>query len=477
MKPVNNEDMVQWYSTMIDHFNLEYEKLSDDQKKKISNLDNFSGPCHILSLTLVSPNWTFIFILRNEAEIGKGIDAYGPVQPYDLEQLFIDILEDKRLYTSFEEQDMNAWGKTSFGAFLELEFSYILEKIKNSQLHPSTIQQEVKVLLKKIAPLNSFEWIIQGNLFRSSPQEFASSLIKKSLNENKTEEKRDSAPQPQEELISGYLTYFYPHVWIGDVPKFDFKTRLDGLFIFPVPKFSITYKGIIIVISQRGAFFVGESNKESCLRLINEIIGTFILFGYRFDIVREVDIGIANISKENKDFRSFTHPVSITRNWQASQEFDSVDEWTVIKAIKLDKEKIVQIINKSEEITKNPEMGKNIVFLAQSSSHIRNAEYLESFVLSWLIIERYLRRKFSEFLSSNNITGKRKKKIENWSIDTVIEQLAINSIINDEEYDQLIQLKSKRNDVNHEGYLSTKADAEKCYDFAESLLKRSVEIK
>ncbi|MHB8397213.1 MAG: hypothetical protein ACYDAZ_08420 [Thermoplasmataceae archaeon] len=463
-----------WFLSVIREYREQYQRSTENIKKNLWNIDNFLAPCQVLSLTVANPRLSFIFVTKDKMRPDLEVKAYGPFETFEVSGAMIQILTDKNLYRKLSVEEKKYWREESFGDYLEGNFLGILEIIKNQPLVRPPEEKNAKIGWKKAIILDGFDWFVYiDDLWKQSPESFVKIIFEEAVTRMKQEpaETKSEVVTKQEELIEGFATYFYPHIWIGEVPKFTFKTRLEGLAIFPQPTFSREYKGRPVVVSQRGLLFIGEKEKAECLKLMNEIIGTSFLLGFKFDVIREGDIGPSAVSSNKREIRSVHYPISLSRNWQASKEFSiSIDEDILETSLKFKWEDIDSIITKAEEITRNPDLSKSIIFLAQAAAHSNNAEFLESFILSWLIVERHFGTVWDEYLVESNITGKRKKKLTNRPLDFVIEQLSLSHRISEEVYHRLIELKEIRNDINHEGYVCTKSDVDTCFHFALNLM-------
>ena len=467
-----------WFLEVIKEYRDQYKKCSDNVKKFLWKIEDFQFPCQILSLTISSPRQSYIFVTKDKKRDDLDVRSYGPFMPYQIKDAMIEILSDQNLYQPSSLKDMNEWDEISFGEFLENDFLDILERIKYQTTQPPIEENKPIVGMKKASILNGFEWFVYGgDLWKLTPQSFVTKIFDGAV--SREQEKRAeqvsnniSLHSEKEAVISGFATYFYPHIWVGDVPIFNFQSRVEGLFIFPTPTFSRIYKNRVVVIGQRGFFFIEEKDKTNCITLMNEIIGTSILLGYEFDIVREEDVGEATVSTENHELRGLKYPNSLSRNWQVRKDlFGHVEENVLTSSIKIVPEKILEIVGKSEELTSNSDVSRSIVLMARASAHLKNSEFLESAILSWLIIEIYFHKLWDDFLLDSNITEKRKKKLSFIKMDTIIEQLSLSKKISLEIYNKIMSLKKIRNEINHEGYITSLEESSSFYQFAYDLIK------
>ena len=112
-----------------------------------------------------------------------------------------------------------------------------------------------------------------------------------------------------------------------------------------------------------------------------------------------------------------------------------------------------------------------------SQKHFLTNQFKTSFLLSWIVIEKYIDNIWVNFLKSRNITGKRYSKLAEsalWSADDELELLNFTDQISDNEYNQIIRLKRKRKKIIHAEENATNKEAEECIELAASLTRRKI---
>lgn len=470
------ESLIKWFKDTILEFRFQFQQADQQVKNAIWNTEDFNPPCQVLALSLASPRITFVFVTKDKKRNDLDIRAFGSVLPHELTSTMEQILEDKTLYRPLKDDERYGSDEESFGKYLEDMFLGVFEIVKSQALGKSIDPNKVSVGWKMSMMLSGFNWLVYNDLTSVNPPNFVGEIFseaRKRISEEKNAGKVEAIDESQkEELVHGFITYFYPHVWIGEIPEFDFRRRVEGLAVLP-KYYSTTYKERLVLVSQKGLLFIGEKERESCMKMMNEIFGTSLILGYDFDVVRPNDCGIAEASEKQVALRSWQWPMSMSRNWQAGLEYGAVNEQTLKEAIKMPSERVREIISIAEKATKSPDNSNAIVFLGLAKAHHRNGEYTESFIMSWIIIERHLRGSILHFLENKGATRKRKDKISNWNIDVVIELLFNLGQIPQDSYRLLMDLKNIRNEINHEGSVSSLNDATSCYEFAKAIVKEN----
>lgn len=481
MNSDRSELVKSWFIDLVKKFREQYLLLPENTQKFVWSIEDFNAPCQILSLTLASPKMTFLWVTKDKNRPDTDVRCYGPVSPDKFLETAQNILSDGELYKNLNREEAKIWNEESFGKYLENQFLGIIKIVKNQPFIPHENSKMPIVGMKIFIPYDGFSWIINGDITSITPDKIVEEIFQGAKQREGAEKNEPAGPKEStkqsEELISGYSTYFYPPVWLGKFPEFDFKSRVNGIFIFPVPTHITHYKKCMISLNQKGLFFVGNRDKHKCIQYMNEIIGTAILLGYNFDTVSENDLGETTVTKDKGERRSQTFPKSITRYWQAEQEISPVNEIIRHTYSEVSVEEMFHIIETAESAIIDQNTSNLIVFYAYANQHLKNGEYMESFLFDWLIIEKHLRKIWDEYLEEKNTVGGRKKRLKSWTIDHILESLYLSNKIDQELFENTRSLKDKRNGMSHEGYNITKNDAEKCHELAERMIRTSTGIE
>jgi hypothetical protein len=100
---------------------------------------------------------------------------------------------------------------------------------------------------------------------------------------------------------------------------------------------------------------------------------------------------------------------------------------------------------------------------------------MQSFVLSWMIVEKNISWTWNKFLREEMITRKRRSKLTNpmlWTVDSILEALNLAGKLLSDDYTTLIVLKNKRNSIIHESERVTPDEAEGCFNAAKGIVQR-----
>jgi hypothetical protein len=468
-----------WIINFIDEYRKRYENLPEETRKHISNADNFNPPCQII--VIVSPYQKFTYLwLRKDSELpDKDIQCYLAKNQDEFNQIAEKILSNKEVNKAFIDDYFSKTHKITFRMFIQDQLIWVSRSI--SQLTPEfEIPKDHFVGSKFALPMKGFFWIVYGDIVNISPEAIINEIVERTIEDQNNKEETTEVEDPLddvEKIAAGYSTYFYPPVWIGEKPVFDFSSKVDGKVILPVTETS-AYKGKLVSFDQKGFFFIEAAEKAIFLRYMNEIIGTANLLGYNFNAISGPDAGETWVTRDKGQTRSQTFPKSITRSWQAELQLGVITEDMINKYQQITKQELLTIVTTAERATKDNVTSDFIVSFAQASQHIRDGKYKEAFLFDWSIIERELRIEWANYLKTQDIKeSNRLKKMKSQNIGYVIKGLSLGGIIRVELYNSLITLKGIRNSLYHTGKEVQKNEEIKRHQISEYTLRNRTGIK
>lgn len=472
-------ELEEWLRSLIQEFRTQYNTLPESTRKYVSNLDNFNPPCQVLALWVAEPEEQYLFVTRDSNRPDLEIKAVGPLPLSRVLESMETILEEPWLQKPLDKSDHFLAG--SYRDLLEDIFIGLVNRLRYEVLVPTRNTKETHVGPKMIYAKGGFYWDISGNLTQLDVKKVVEEIIAQAPKQEQFARTQREAPtqtQPvQAEIVKGHGTFFYPPVWVGKLPEVSFRQHLFGMQLFPlVEGFTASYKGRVVRIMQDGYVALGEPDKAKCVRFLNEIMGTSLLSGLPVFAIRENDIGEVSFRKDSKMIEQIAFPVSPDRARLASYQF-SIDEQSLRSHREVAQDSLLQIIQKAEQVTRQPAASDYLVFLLEAYTLFTNSEYMQSFIMSWLVLERYITKLWEGYLAEEGVSGERKRKLTNplfWSTDYVLETLNLSGKINDDEFKSLMRLKTKRNDITHEGSITAKNESEECLRTAELFVRREL---
>lgn len=466
------EDIANWLRDFMMEFRKHSEKLSKEEKSRISNLDDFFPPCQVLLLWFQDAHVQYLICTHDSNRKDMEIKIEGPMYTYEAIDCFDSILNDpiwNRKLT--KEEKKYTYDITMFSEILEGSFLGIIQEIRNQPFRKPPVTSHGGG--KRMLISRDFLWKIEGDIAEMDKTKILTEILERAKKEAARAETKPPAPPPPKPVINGCSTYFYPPIWVGKLPKKTFKEKARGSFILPEKALTFEYKDRVVIINRDGLIAIGEGNVPKATRMLNEIMATFLLMGLEASAVRELEVGDAKIDSSSLTITGWTTRVDTPRTqlayWFPQQQL------VLESRTEIGKKNLVRIIKQAERISKDPDISDFLAFLLEAYTHLKNSEYSQSFIMSWVIIERQMFWLWKKFLKEERMPRKRREKLTNpvyWTTDFVLEGLNLGGGLSQKDYEDLMALKNQRNDIIHQGESTSFEEAEKCFKIARSIVKQ-----
>ncbi|MCK4796464.1 MAG: hypothetical protein KAT05_03740, partial [Spirochaetes bacterium] len=428
---MNRED---WFEILIETFRKAYNDLSEGETKHISNLNNLTEPCQILSITFDNPPLTKTFILHlPNVEDGK-VWQYGPIMPYKAFELFEKIIANPVWDIPIEDERIIFYQTDEYTikTLLDASLMGILREIRGRIFNPPVLDSSEpgsKIYFLKKSAI----WTFEGDITKTDPVIIATQIIQDAKNAYKFEQDQPKAepslveakPQefqkPSEPVYNWHGAHLFPAVSIGEAPRIAFSQRLfGGIDIFPMdtPIYVDKFNGRNFIATYNG--FVGiQAKKVIALEMLNFLAAALFLRGTESYIIRDHELGNFQYDIDSKQLGNSSMPVT--------SRFSIIDHQNQHPAFgkkaKISIDELHKALKDAELYLKNEQLSFYIPLLLESNTHFVEFEYTQSFYMSWVVIETYLTRKWKAILEDKNIPKKRFDKLTNpsmWSIDYII---------------------------------------------------------
>ncbi|MEK7309315.1 MAG: hypothetical protein AAB038_00675 [Planctomycetota bacterium] len=246
--------------------------------------------------------------------------------------------------------------------------------------------------------------------------------------------------------------------------------------MWPKKSFDIEYRGCKIVVNENGFIAIGVNEKTQALKMLNEIMATALLLNIPFYAVKELELGTAEISPDKSEIGSRSMPMHVSLRTTAFEgEFTPKQrtgyDFNITREIS--EEQVKETIKQAELFTKNETIAELLIYLLESYSYLQGSEYNQTFIMGWMVIEKFINYLWDKFLEqkSTEIIGDRKNKLKNYTADRAVEILSLSGQINFKQYSLIIQMKNKRNRFLHKGEKVLEEDAKTIFKIESFLTK------
>jgi hypothetical protein len=468
----SKKELMGWLTNFVNKFREEYEKLDELEKSKIYYTINYSTPCQIEVFWINKPvEYQMIIFTHDATRKDMEIIINGPYESNEFLDNVESIIREPR------------WMKTipadSYSPFRDAEScSDILADLLNNffdLIKDGIFSKIEKERLRFVAfPYEGWCNFFVGNVGKLDYNRMVDEPIKKLKLRAKSPDEK--CPACDETLLTGYGTFIYPPIWVGEKPRRTFKERVwgTGLFKFPSRKFDLVFNDAKVLVSSDGFIVILTKEEKDAINILNTIFGAALISGIKCFVARELEISKVQIDPESLGIWIMQIPRSPLMKYRDISETKFM--FSIISEIP--EERIKDVIQKAEKLYRDKNLMEQLIFLLEGHTRYENSEYSQSFIMNWLIIERDLSEIWKIFLNEKNMEKERKKKFTNpdylGQTDTMIEILNLNKKIDDKKYEQLIRLKGKRNRFIHSGEQIDKGTSEELLNLAFNIVKDKV---
>ena len=262
-------------------------------------------------------------------------------------------------------------------------------------------------------------------------------------------------------------------IWIGEVPN-DFSFE-DYIFRTPLPSKKVIHRSVenrdILVYSDCEISFHNYENHHA-INITNLCLCQLLWAGYHFSPIYESSITKTSYEKDSQEI-IFPHDL-----WIFQESAIKIPTYGSIQGTKeIPIETFENILENSIELSKNSELTEKIKIYFEAEEFYAKRNYSQSFVLSWILLEKYIHKKWSAHLTKKCVVGdkrRRDKLKKSWTADVIIETMNLSDQIDNKDYLELIELKSIRNNFVHGAKVIDKKQCDRVLEFALKLLKQEI---
>lgn len=495
----------EWLTELISDFREKYNSLSKDQRKYISNLDNFKFPCQVDVLWVknkqLDSHYQVLFFTHFKDEPDLSFHIYETSDPYRFSEIAVKMLEESKWSKKLPRTESNRFMNKMFS--YQTYHDYLVGALSNQcammKQYFNHLCMKTPIASRVDSPgkqalfneFGSSMWDVRGDITTVNPKEIVDNIVKEAkLRPGITAQRRkQSVKENVQKSRKGFGALIFPRVWIGKLPEQSLRDKIERNYFFAKTIFNAQYKKSTIVLRQDG--FIGiifetqveESEvRNKSLELLNEIIATCVILDLPFHAIRESDL--VEITIEPNTF-------NITgMSWQpSSYESSSLqqqDIWGSVLPSSLTFERrmvkratVCKAISKAEKLTASQATRNSLIFLLEAHTLYENSEYPQSFLSSWIIIENHIRGLWDKFLKEKKTDKRRVSKLfsPNYSdIDHILETLNLSNELATEKYALLMKLKKVRNDIVHSGEKASMKEAEECFQLASDITRKQCDV-
>ena len=473
------EALSQWFNRFIERFRREVVKLSDEQRKKIPNTDDYQEPCQVEVFWLEQPEFQIIVSSRFADRPDREIIINGPFKGYEFIDRVDDVLGESR-WTKPLPRTPNVVLQRQ-GTLARAMYNTMVNDVRTIANSVFARVDRPKDHGGTMLTRESWVGLFAGNIAETDPTERVKGIISNVILQAQISNVQPPVPAAPEQQIEATVGYVFPPITIGLPPEpKSLKEYLYGIQFSWMLNKAIECKvgSDRLVFSKDGLMALTTKNKHIAIRVFNIISALLLLEGIPAQTIRESEAGQGSLDSETLEFRSWGMSGSTPRAMLVDQRMFERLSFLQHPRVPVEPDKLSEIVERGNRILKHPDEADELILWLEANTHLQDAEYAQSFVISWIIVERNLATSWEAFLSEKNVRGDRESKLTDfnrWSTDSILETLNLAGTLPEREYKSLMELKSKRNSFVHRGRKITRDDADECMKLATGIMKHDLE--
>ena len=468
----NQESIEHKMLSMIDTFRIKFDELTSDEQKKEQMINSLKKPCQLFILSSPHNNLHLLIKTHLEEFPDKQIMLY-PLKLESYLKKLENFVNDPR-WEKLNNGVTNVPNNINFKNNLENIIINFGRRISGGEdtYPPSSIRSQ-SLLDNKLAT-----WGIVGNMLEINYEKYITDQID-GYKRDYERDKNQHTKQIKEILPNenkGFITFFDPPIIIGEFkPTLIQKINREEHTILSKNEITKKFLDEVIIITKGGMIGIENDDKDLAKKIFNTIMSVALIFDVPADILNSSDL--AETAFDNKTHNVNSYSWSDSRRLDSNLHFKNMNQLHTLHRTTISFETIMKIIDAAEIIIKNEEHVEYLKLLLSSNTQLNGGYNAQSFITSWIIIERDIYRMWVEKINSARVGRRIREDLERWDVHKVLEILHVDKIISNDDYVELNQLQRLRNDVIHEGEEVTQKRATTCFNLARDVIKNVTNLK
>lgn len=414
--------------------------------------------------------------------------VHGPFESYDAPYELQSAILENKWNRALPEQDVQRFAKST-GSYPEIVEDALVEFSRHIRAHISSLIFQKPMELPPVCnrrwlTSEACYWFIAGDIRLSKPETIIEPIFKAA--KEKTETNTTTVPRKPEGIqtdtrkdMKGYGTFLYPPVWFGDPPRFNLGVRIMGsaALIALRPTLDSDYRGHKVIVYQDGYIAIVEKNKHKASVLLNELIAVISFLYTPSFALKESELGEVTINSDDLTLKAGSMSLISERTRLFEDRWTQWHRYKLAARTILSSDELNKVFMKANKIMKDKDKRQNLLLWLQAFSYLEYSDYMQSFLMSWIIIERHIFGLVSRFLQEQLVEQDRLRKLlrsPSWTTDHFLEVLSLSERLEKDEYKEYMRLKRIRNEIVHEGKRVTQEDAEACLKRCRGIIQKEI---
>jgi hypothetical protein len=476
-------------------FREKYQELLPEERAKISNLDDLSAPCQIEVFWVTNTRFELSFQLLLVSHLKDMEDlhfaVHGPFESYDAPHQLKSAILANKWNRALPEQDVQRFAEST-GSYPEIVEDALVEFSHHIRAHISSLIFQKPTELPPVCnrrwlTSEASYWFIVGDIRLSTPETIIGRIFK--TVKEKTETEITTVPRKVEGIqtdtrkdMKGYGTFLYPPVWFGGPPRFDLSVRIMGsaALIGVRPTVDSDYRGHKVIVYQDGYIAIVEKDKHKACVLLNELIAAISFLYTPSFALKESELGEVTIDLDDLTVKAGSMSLISERTRLFEDRWTQWHKYKLATRTQLSGDELLQVLKRAKEIMEDKDTNQKLLLWLEAFTYFKNSDFTQSFIMSWIVIEKYISNLWIDFLREHAVKGKRLDKfkdVSRWTTDHFLEVLCLSQKLKMDDYQEYMRLKGIRNGIIHKGETVIEANAKSCLARSKGIIAKQIEIK
>ena len=254
---------------------------------------------------------------------------------------------------------------------------------------------------------------------------------------------------------NGWGAFFFPHIFVGSPLDRVALRKLEEQQQTLAKALDTEYKGRKVIVTRKGLVVIGEEDATRALGLLNEIMATLLVRSIPVCAVRERELVRVTIGMRNMEIENLGP-------YRAPVEYE--DKSTRFYYPK----NIESLIRRAEVLTADSDLRMDLFLLLEAYTQHLDSAYMQSFLFSWLAVERWLESSWRSYLDEQS-----KPSDSAWTTDGILEGLNLAGTVDSTTYSKMVEFLRKRNEILHRGAEVTSGESDACFYLILSLVRKT----
>lgn len=319
-------------------------------------------------------------------------------------------------------------------------------------------------------------WFVKGNIASRNPPQMQ---VKEDIKEIQRRIQLSSASLIKVQVLDLHLQLrgSTKYIWLGPLPKnISLEDKIENTCIDGEYCLNYTLNGSVLYFFSNFQLCINTNNVLEIKNIVNTLLALLLFKGFLFYPIEENGFFEADFDLDKKEILVFD-TIFLNTGDRKVRDITCRSFFSDVKPISVDI--FNQLLDVENLVIKNSELVERLQFYLEAENLFFDQKYSQSFIISWIILEKNLDIKWNVYLThpSRHISKERIKKLNSprdWSMDSILEVLNLSRKINDNEFKELMEFKRIRNKFVHEGKTISKENCEKILGFSFKILKKEI---